>query len=97
MSIAVVKGLSLMAVGAAGAAYAVNKVYQPSKAQSIAGQMRLQLDQQNSEVHPEWDQSGTVMDRYALMNANKEKKPWNKTYAEHERTRDFGLRRPVHK
>jgi hypothetical protein len=37
------------------------------------------------------------MEKYTLMSADKEKKPWNKTYAEHERMRDYGLKRPVHK
>jgi hypothetical protein len=67
MSIAVVKSLTVIAVGAAGAAYAVNKVYQPSKTQGIAGAMRLQLDQQNADVHPAWDQ------RYARYEINSQK------------------------
>jgi len=51
------KNVTLVTGGAAGAALALNKISRPSKIQGIPGATRRQLDQYNATVRPEQDRS----------------------------------------
>ncbi|KAH7379935.1 hypothetical protein BKA64DRAFT_239461 [Cadophora sp. MPI-SDFR-AT-0126] len=82
---AAAKNIALVALGAAGAVFAVNTIAKPTASQGIAGAVRKQLDNYNDTIHPEQDRRDTIFDRTKLMNAAKTRKPWNMTYAEKER------------
>lgn len=50
-----VKNIAFVALGAAGAVFAVNTIAKPQTSHSIAGAVRTQLDNYNDTVHPEQD------------------------------------------
>ncbi|KAG4438053.1 hypothetical protein DL95DRAFT_453198 [Leptodontidium sp. 2 PMI_412] len=80
-----VKNIAFVALGAAGAVFAVNTIAKPQTSHSIAGAVRTQLDNYNDTVHPEQDRRDTIFDRTKIMNDVKTRKPWNMTYAEKQR------------
>ncbi|KAG4415791.1 hypothetical protein IFR04_011091 [Cadophora malorum] len=82
---AAAKNIALVALGAAGAVFAVKAIAKPTASQGIAGAVRKQLDNYNDTVHPEQDRRDTIFDRTKIMNDVKTRKPWNMTYAEKER------------
>ena len=47
------RNLALTALASVGALVAVNTLTKPSKTQSIAAGMRRQLDDYNSDIHPD--------------------------------------------
>ena len=51
------KNISLVALGAAGAAFAINQLAKPSRAEGIASVMRRQMSEYNATVHPEQDRT----------------------------------------
>jgi len=57
MSVQVKRNAALLVLAAVGALAAANSLTKPSKTQSIADDMRRQLDQYNATVHPEQDQT----------------------------------------
>ncbi|KAF8856006.1 hypothetical protein BDZ45DRAFT_594761 [Acephala macrosclerotiorum] len=81
------KNVALVALGALGAAIAVNQLAKPSKTPGIANMMRRQLDDYNVNVQPVQDPNDTIFDRTKILNDVKAKKPWNMSYAEKERLR----------
>ena len=52
---AAAKNIALVALGAAGAVFAVKAIAKPTASQGIAGAVRKQLDNYNDTVHPEQD------------------------------------------
>jgi hypothetical protein len=56
MSTGLKRNLALTALAGVGALVAVNTFTKPSKTQSIAAGMRRQLDDYNSDVHPNPEQ-----------------------------------------
>jgi len=52
---AAAKNAALVALGAAGAYFAVNSMAKPSTTQGIASAMRSQLDSFNANIQPEQD------------------------------------------
>tara|TARA_R110002060_G_scaffold19037_3_gene26083 strand:+ start:366 stop:575 length:210 start_codon:yes stop_codon:yes gene_type:complete len=52
---AAAKNITLVALGAVGAVFAVKAIAKPTASQGIAGAVRKQLDNYNDTVHPEQD------------------------------------------
>jgi len=79
------KNLALVAIGAVGAAVAINQLAKPAKTHGITNVVRRQLDEYNMSVQPEQDPNDTIFDRTKILNDVKARRPWNMTYAEKER------------
>lgn len=56
-----VKNIAFVALGAAGAVFAVNTIAKPQTSHSIAGAVRTQLDNYNDTVHPEQDRRWDIV------------------------------------
>ncbi|KAH8802419.1 hypothetical protein F5884DRAFT_471362 [Xylogone sp. PMI_703] len=94
MSAAAFKTGAIVAAGAAGALFAVNKITPPAslKHRNISSTISTQLDSYNaaSPVASETvqqDRRDTIFDRTRLMHDAKARKPWNMTLEERERAK----------
>jgi len=83
----ILRNFSIAAVSIAGGVFGVYRIVSIASTKQMAGGERGQLRLYNARVHPEQDRLDTIFDRTKLLNAAKEKKPWNMTLAEKERTR----------
>ncbi|KAF7958603.1 hypothetical protein EAE96_002143 [Botrytis aclada] len=79
----------IMTVTAIGGLIGANALFKPSPHHGIKAGMDAQLHSYNAHTKPhiEQDPMDTIFDRTALMESAKDRKPWNKTYAEKERHR----------
>ncbi|ESZ98413.1 hypothetical protein SBOR_1194 [Sclerotinia borealis F-4128] len=82
----------IMTVVAIGGLIGANALLKPSPHHSIKASMDSQLHSYNAQytkphVLVEQNSMDTILDRTALMEKAKNKKPWNKAYAENERHR----------
>ncbi|RDL31156.1 uncharacterized protein BP5553_09945 [Venustampulla echinocandica] len=94
MSSPTLRKLALATFAGIGAIYTATTFSAPSNTQTIANDMRKQLDEYNSSVeagkesqfqHAARSDRSTMLDRHELMENAKIRKPWNMTFAERER------------
>ncbi|KAF4625686.1 hypothetical protein G7Y89_g12476 [Cudoniella acicularis] len=82
----ILRNFSIVFVTAVSAVFAIDGIFQIANRNKMGG-IRSQLGLYNAEPKPEQDRLDTIFDRTKIMHSVKEKKPWNMTLAEKERTR----------